>query len=465
MKKNITIWIPIVAMALAACSGSKSIYKKGANLQKAGLEQEAANFYIDALKRNRTNEKAIIALKTTGQRVLDDKYGQFYRAYTDERHRDAVYAYLDAIDFNKNVEQVGVKLSLVPYYESYFLESRDIYLTELYEKAENALNSENFQDAEANLRIIRQLDPSFKDVEQLSQFAFVEPRYRMALRAYDEGNYRKSYELFKEVTDKTGGYKESREYLDLSLESAQFTIGMMSIENTTGISGIENAIYGSILREIQNLNDPFIRLVDRKNTNTLLNEQFYNMSGGVDRRTAEQTGRIMGTQAILVGKVISAKRSQGNLIRHNRPGWLGKEVTAIDPVSKAKVVTLAFTKVYYQEFEQENTVNCTFQYQLISTITGEVLMSDLVEVRLKDEVSYASFNGDARLLYSGVWTNQQRDQPNDRRFDTPAQKRELDRKLRARRDIKNVDELMSELYQQTGIRVAAKLKDFNPESK
>ena len=462
MKSHIPILILVASLAIAACSGSKSYYKKAANLEKAGLTTEAADFYIEALKRKRTNDKAIIALKKTGQAVLDEQLQNFYRQFTDERYADAVKTYRNADSFKARVEAVGVKLSAPEYYNDYYVEARDIYVAELYDKAQNYLDQEDFASAERTLKEIKILNPSFKNVSELSDFAFVEPKYRQALHAYDAKRYRQAYLLFKEITDRSKGYKESQAYMELALESAQFAVGILPLENKTVISNIQSGISGSIIRDLKALNDPFLVIIDRTQTDVLLKEQFYNMSGAVDRSTARETGTLIGSDALFIGKVISARKEEGKLKKSSRTGWLGKEIRFVDKegVKRTKIV---FDKVYYYEYEQQNTISITFQYQLISTETGEVLLSDQLEVTKQDKINYVTFNGDTRLLYAGYWENQFKNTSSDRRFSGYNEKKDLDQKLKSRTTINSLDELSKDGYDYIGKAIAQKMKTFNPE--
>lgn len=463
MKKH-TLFLTIALVALfAACSGSKSYFKKGFNLEKAGLTTEAADFYIESLKRNRTNEKSIIALKKIGQQVLDEQLQNFYRQYTDERYPDAVKTYREVENFKSKVEAVGVKLNAPEYYNDYYVEARDIYVAELYDKAQAFLDVEDFAQAERILKEIKILNPSFRNVSELSDFAFVEPKYRQALHAYDAKRYRQAYALFREINDRTQGYKESQAYMELALESAQYAIGILPLENKTSVRNIESGISGSIIRDLKALNDPFLKIIDRTQTDILLQEQFYNITGAVDQSTARETGTLIGSNAILVGRVVSARKDEGKLMKYSRTGWLGKEVRYVDNEG-VKRTKLVFDKVYYYEFEQQNSVSFTFQYQLISTETGEVLISDQMEVTQQDKINYATFAGDSRLLYSGYWDNQFKNTPSDRRFASYNEKRDLDQKLKARQNISGVDKLIQDGFDRVGRAVAQKMKAFNPEA-
>lgn len=448
---------------MVSCQGSKSMYKRGAKLEEAGLTTEAANFYITALHKNRNNSKAIIGLKKAGQSVLEDKLSTFYQLYAAGKHKEAVYQYVDAEAFVNKVKMVGVVLYISNLYQEDFEESKALYLTELYAKAEQQLLNENFKEAELLLREIKNLDPNFKDIDELSNFAFVEPKYRQAMQAYDNSEFRTAYKLFEEVNAKTGGYKESKVYASLALESAQYTIGIMPIQNGSNIVGLENGLYASIIKEIQKLNDPFLKIIDRSYSNEVLQEQYYNVSGAVNTTNAIKTGTMLGTKAILVGNVIRATRIEGDLKKISKTGWLAREVIVVDPVSKVKTVTYQHSKVYYYIFTKQNKVTFSYQYQLISTTTGEVLLSDMVELTREDDIAYASFDGDSRMLFAGTWNSQTRPNANDRRYDTPQQKRELDALFRANRNIKSTENMISEVYDYTGKSVAKKIGNFNPD--
>ena len=53
------------------------------------------------------------------------------------------------------------------------------------------------------------------------------------------------------------------------------------------------------------LNNPFIKLVDRTHTQTLINEQIMGLSGQTTDKTAVNAGELIGVKAILTGKLIS----------------------------------------------------------------------------------------------------------------------------------------------------------------
>jgi len=460
---TIAVQLLIITALSIACSGSNGLYKKGQKLDQAGLHYEASNFYIDALQRKSSNSDAILALKVTGQKVLDDYYAVFYQYYTDKNLKKAVYAYLEADNFEKRVNSVGVRLLSADYYEDNYNEIKTIYIHELYESAQKELDNEQFGEAESKLKEIQRLEPKFKDVTELTTFAFVEPKYRMAIRAFDRKNNRKAYFLFEEVIAAAGNYKESEELKDIAQENARYTIGILKFENSTKVTGMESALSGSIVRDLMNLNDPFLIVIDRTNTQKLISEQKLGMTGIIDEGTAARAGEMLGAKAILVGKVVSAEKVSGKLKKQSKTGYLGKPVYKVNPETGKKYRDMIYSKVYYYDYKQENTVSCTFQYQLISSETGEILISDMVEKSIKDKIYYSTFTGDSKYLYQGTWTSKTKKTANDKIYNSRNAKREIDNRLKSAHDIRSTESLANDLFKTISRDVSKKIKDYNPE--
>jgi hypothetical protein len=439
------------------------MYKKGQKLDEAGLHYEASTFYINSLQRKATNSDAILALKKTGQQVLDDYYAVFYQHYADRKIKKAVYAYQEAERFKKRVDAVNVKLDVADYYEDYYKEMKTLYIEQLYATAQEDLDNENFKEAEEKLKEIQRLEPTFKNVEELTTFAFVEPKYRLGIRAFDNHEYRKAYHYFEEVVNAAGNYKESAELKSLAQENAQYTIGILKFENKSRVSGLEAAVSGSIVTDLMNYNDPFLVIIDRTNTERLINEQKLGMTGIIDQGTAAKAGELLGAKAILVGKVVSAEKKEGKLIKRSKTGYLGKPIYKVNPETGKKYKDMVYSKVYYYDYSQNNTVSCTFQYQLISTETGEILISDIVEKSFTDKIYYSTFNGDSRYLYKGTWVSQTKKKPNDKIYNSYSSKKEMDNQIKARKEIRSVENLSNQLFKSISNQVSKKIIAFNPE--
>ena len=54
-------------------------------------------------------------------------------------------------------------------------------------------------------------------------------------------------------------------------------------------------------------------------------------------------------------------------------------------------------------FTEVMKLNISFQYQLISTESGEILLTDIIKLNRKDEVYFANTNYNYRNIVPGYW--------------------------------------------------------------
>lgn len=438
------------------------MYKKGVKLDEAGMKEEATAYYIDALKRKATNVDAQIALKKTGQIVLDDYISDFHQKAGMGQTKASVYTYLKAEEFVQTVQEVGVNLEIDYMHQEEYKKVLKGYLKDLYTQAQNDFDQEAYASAEAKLKEIATLYPDYENVDELRNLAFVIPSYKKGLAFYDEEKYRKAYAEFLSIEER-GGYRDSKDLMDICIEKGQYTIGLMKFENKSRNRGVEEGISSAIVRDIMNLNDPFLKVIDRRNTEALLKEQELAMTGTVSQQTAAKAGELLGAKAVLNGSVVSSVITQGKLNKSSRPGWISKKIKYKDSEGKTKYRT-EYNKVYYYEYQQVNEVNIVFQYQIISSETGQILVTDIIEETQSDKINYATFpGGDSRNLYSGQWTSQNKKNPADKVYNSYSAKRNLDRLLSASQTIQPTTKLLEQAYETIGIRVANKVKSITAE--
>jgi hypothetical protein len=461
MMQRFTIFIFLIL--LVGCSGSKKYYRMGSQLSEAGLHREASERYMEALRRNRNNVQAQIALRQDGQRVLDHHLQEFYLAHTSADHTKAVREFELASRYNEMVRRFGVSLSFPENYRPMFMESEEIYLRGLYIEAQDLIDDGRFAEAENILKEISRLREDYGTVQELKDLAYLEPRYQEALTAMQEESFRKAYFLFADIMARDPNYKDSRRMRELARERGIFTVGVLPFENRTNVSNIEQLILARLIADINGMNDPFLRLIDRTNTDRIIAEQRLSLEGVIDQRTAVMAGEMMGAKALLKATVIEARESEGRLQRENRKGFLGTPVNVTDPQTGAVVSQMQYNRVFYQHFTRENEVVVHVQYQLVSTATGEILLSDVIEMRRTDRAEYSRFEGDHRHLFAGVWENQKRPSPNDRMYNSPRAKRELNAMLQASDKVESVPNLRSQIVRDLSARMSQQLQSFNPE--
>ena len=458
-----TLILLVSFLFLSGCSGSKSFSNKAKKLDEAGLTEEAAQFYYEALLRKRTNVDAKIGLKKTGQTVLDNQLANFYKSYSAEDHKRAVYSYMEAQAYFNKVKNVGVNLEFPTHYESSFNESKEIYLSARYEEALIALENEDFASAEAIIREIILIDDSYGDIKDLKVLAIAEPAYRKGKQLMNQRKYRQAYYAFDGIIVQFGTYKDAASLREFCREKGAYTVAFLPFENTSGKSGLENAIAAQIINDLLSLNDPFLRIIDRQHLETLLQEQQLGLSGVVDEASAVNAGNLIGAQAVFTGKLITFRMNQGKLQQETRRGYHSYTVKKNDPVTGKVVTETQYKKVTYNVYNQANSVAASFQYKLISTETGEILMADLLNYIEEDKVNYGRYEDNHRYLYPGTWKDAKRESPDDKIFTAPSEKKSLNALFEARSEVKSVETLTSLIYQKIGSEVGRKVQSFNPE--
>lgn len=457
------ISISLILLSLVGCSGSRKYYKMGTQLSEAGLHREASERYMEALRRNRNNVNAQIALRLDGQRVLDGHLQEFYLAHTSGDHTKAVREYEQAIRYHEMIRRLGVNLSFPENYRPMYQESEDFHLAGLYRQANDLIDDQKFAEAEVLLREIARLREDYGTVQELKDIAFLEPRYQEALGAMDDEQYRKAYVLFTEITSRDPNFRDARRLRETARERGVFTIGILPFENKSNVRNIESLIMARLLSEVNGLNDPFLRLIDRTNTDRILAEQRLSLEGVIDQNTAVMAGELLGAKALLKVVIIEAREVEGKLQVENRKGFLGTPTNVKDPATGAVTTQMQYNRVFYQQFSRENEVFASIQFQLVSTATGEILLSDIVEMRRSDRADYARFEGDHRHLFAGTWESQRRPSPNDRMYNSPRAKRELNSQLQASDQVEAISSLRSQLVRDVSARMAQQLQSFNPE--
>ncbi len=452
MKK--TVLLLSFLTLLVACNQSKVLVKKGKELETHGMHYEAVDFYLKALNKNPDDVEARIEAKKTGQRVLDDLMADFYMAYTSSSNKQAVYSYLEAKKFYNLLANYKIKLEFPFNYDDYFTEVKELYLKSLYEEALNNLESENFTKAKEKLNEIEKLDPEYEKAAEFRLFAKIEPEYRKGIDLFDAEKYRPAHKQFLKVKDIDPGYKEVDYYIEQCLKLGVFTIGLTDFSNFTSVKGLEEAIATAFVNDMLDSRDPFIKIIDRSSVDVIFKEQKLGMDERIDPESVAEAGKILGAKALVLGSLIVADEREGQILNNRRKGYVGRPVKRKNPKTGKVYTDMTYNKVYYREYYRKNEVNYTFNYKIVSTETGEIIFSDNIEVNEEDVVNYVNYNGNTRYLYAGTWDILNSASKNDQLFNSFRQKRQLDQKITARREIQSIASLRQSAIEKIANRMA-----------
>jgi hypothetical protein len=452
MVKKICLFISIL-LVFSSCA-SKRLTKKAAKFDQAGLYEDAASWYLMAVKKNPANVEAKLGLHKTGQYCLDKRLGDFMQLYRQADYQQSVYKYLVADEYYTKVKAAGVELDFPESYKSYYEDAKGDFLNNRYVEGIDKLKREEFTDARLIFEEIRKIDPNYKDVAEKYITARYEPMYREANDLTESRLYRKAYYKYCEIINGAKEYKQSAVLRDEAREKATITILITDIAFTTmPQKPVAVALSGKLKDEVLTLNNPFIRLVDPSSVSADLFE---------NGRINPETANLAGIKALLSGTIAEVSATEGKLEKTTKRGYL-KEVTKEKNAAGEEVEKVTYHKTEYFEFTNKNTVRLGMNFRLSGTGDGLVMVSDMFTLSNTDQVHYATFGGDKKRLIPGYWKKKESASPEDIIKDNWADVNSLKSLLNANQQLKPVSQLTGELVDQSARRIAEKINNYNPE--
>lgn len=420
-------------------------------MEAAQLNEEAANYYYQAILKKPEFIEAREALYRSGGRVLNDMLSEFFNESQMGNKKEAINTYLKAEEYRKTLRNVSVKLNIPSQYIEDFNEVKKAYLVELYEQGLVFLDQEDYESAEEVFREIVRIEPEYKDTKKLKAVAYIEPFYRKGKSELENFNYRTSYNSFLEVVNIIPDYKDARELQQMALEEGIVTIGLISFNNATQSTNAEKKAEAYNLDALSKTEDPFLKVIDRTSYKQLIEEQRINLSGAIDESSAAEAGKLMGVKWLLGGTLLEVTKNTGRLNKKKRNGFLSYRVKLKNDKGEEYYET-RYKKTYYYVYEQINSATVSQQLKLTSLTTGEIEVSKILTKEASDHIVFYAFDGDANKLYPSV-----DGKVNTNRND----KKQLNKNIEGRRDIKSVDALSNDAFQEVAKYIKSEVEKFS----
>jgi len=457
VKKYLLIILAIVLVATTSCV-SRRFEKKGKKYEEAGMYEMAAQAYFRSLQAKPTNIDSRIGLKKNGQRLLDQKILAVHSAYDAGDEKETVYKFLDAKAYQDQVATLGVELLISDRTTEMYKDAKPKYVEKIYNDAQLLLGDEKFKQAEDLLAEVQRLEPGYGNTDEMMKVSKCEPTYRQGKEFMNTGFYRKAYANFDQIIRTHGTYKDSKELRDESLSKGLIAIAINKQEDNETPNPLQVAVESKIRTSLNNLKNPFIKVIDNVNTNQLIKEQ----EKGLNQGSEIEVGKILAAKALFTGKLLNINNSEGKLSKQEKRGFLKEEFTVKDTAGKSHK-EYKYHKVTYFEYSQANKVTASYQYQLVSTETSAVMVSDAMDIAATDELHYIAFDGDGSKLVPGYWESMSKDSPKDRVNGSSSDVEAIRKLIKADRNIKSMETLKNEVIDKIADRVAKKINSYNPE--
>lgn len=448
-------------LSITSCDTPKSLTKKGDKFSEKSLYTDACKFYMQALNQKGDFIEAKEGLRVSGQKQVNIHLDKFFKSKNFGEERQAIYHYRDASSLQNKIATYSIQIDIPQTYTSDYNTLVDNYVTESYNKAIDLLEEERFAESEKLLKEITVLKPNFKDVESMKNVATFEPIYRSANEFLELEKFRSAYYEFEKIPS---SYKECESRKALALEAGLLTIGIMEFQNSTRKKGGEAAIAALITEEVIQLNNPFIKLVDRQQVQAFIDEQLLGMSGQVLESTSAQAGALIGAKAMLNGKLVSYSKQEQPIQKSSKKAWLEKKIRKYNEETEKYYYESVYEKIRYDEYYGSNSVQVGFQFQLVSTESGEILLTKLISVNKKDDLHFAESDHNFRDIVPGNWRWENKKSPNDVIKDSFAEKRALKSLFRNKKTFLSVNELANAAYEEIANKVSDKINNYNPEN-
>lgn len=406
MYKYLKITVCFFCLFILSSCASKRFAKKALEFEQAGLYTDAADFYYRSATRNAKNVEAKLGLRKTGQIVLDEKLDIFYTAYKNSRYKEAVGLYMDAQAYVNKLNGAGVRLTLDESYLEYFNESKDYYLEDEYVKAMNALNREDFKNAEILFAQIIKVQPNYKDAATQYTVAKYEPDYRNGISQMQQEKYRSAYYTFFNINKNANGYRQSKAYLDEAYEKASLTVLIAPITARSVNAAYETAqIKQSLINELNKTNNIFVRIVD---LSAVQGNIMYENTSQINPKAAN----LAGIKILVNLEVLDFNGSAGRVQKSTEKAYLSEEITKKNEAGEEITETI-YHKTEYTDYKVKNTAWLKMNYQFVRTDDGSIIGSNGINLSNSDQVHYATYSGNYKKLVPGKWDSKTKKSTSD----------------------------------------------------
>lgn len=424
---------------LSGCTGSRKYFKAAERLEKQGLVNEAADYYLEALERKQSNTDARIKLKEVGQKYVSNLSSQFFREYNTQQLDASLETYEKLKAFTAKTSALNISLDYPRTYEEDYQKAVETFCQKNYNQALVMMNQKRYSEALFSISKIEKYNAGYKNTKQLSTVAFCEPLYQSAINNLENKNYSGALSQLANIKQKTESYKDSKDLMELASEqqSKSFILFQPKSSNDKGEMEIETYLF-----------DNFNQAAMKRFTSVKIinNSPFQEIQANTDLSSANSVDLIQAIRKataadyFYIYDVANRKEGSSGPSRSNGRGFQQVQTR----INDSTVIT-EYKAFDYTLIKSQRSFSYDFKYRLINAYTNQIVSSQTQTIRAEDAVEYQEFskkfNGNVNTLfpYNPAKTplNQQ---------SNPGAWRNL---FSARNNLRSFEELKSDAYSET----------------
>ena len=369
-------------LLLAQCSGSRKYFKAGERLEKKGLVNEAAAFYLEALQRKPSNVDARIRLRETGQKYVSSLATDFFRRFNTQDYETALSTYEKLKQFHETSRLLNVNFEYPKAYDDDYKEAMAAYVSSNYNKAKLLITQRKYQEALPYVRNVTRYNSEYLNIKLLQDVAVCEPLYQSAINAIEMKNYSLAQQHISGIVKQNESYKDTRDLAEMV--NAQLERSVLLFNPQSGDArerNIEGNLYNTFndyiisktkLKVINN--SPF------QNANTNVINGDYELLAAIKKATGADLFYIFDVYGI----------SEQNSGESRNSGRAYYEVK----IKKDSVTTITeYKPVDYVNVFADRFYGYTFMYKIINAKTNQVVTSKSQALQSSDAIDYNAFSG------------------------------------------------------------------------
>lgn len=377
----IIVWI--VLFLVSSCTGSRRYFKAAEKLEKQGLVNEAAEFYLESLKRNTNNTSARIKLKETGQKYMNFLSSQFFREFSTNEYENAIHTFEKLSEFKDKASALGVELTYPTAYKDDYQTAIDNYAEENYSKGVNIYKQKRYKEALPYFEKVKRYRPAYKKLQTYYITASCEPLYQSVVSDVQNNNFQKALQNIQNIYKITGTYKDVKEIEDVCVSalSKNMLVFKPNLSNPNIRLNIDKELTTQFLNNLLNTaNSPYIKT---KEDNTFGIFYFDAIQNQADllRAIAKATNSDYFFSVRISNKQVYFPSPQVN------------QLTAYQQfiVKAGKAYVSEYKPVLYNNVKMQKSFSFDLDYKIIQTQNMQTVVTQSIPVRASEQKEYNEF--------------------------------------------------------------------------
>ena len=369
-------------LLLTQCSGSRKYFKAGERLEKKGLVNEAAAFYLEALQRKPSNVDARIRLRETGQKYVSSLATDFFRRFNTQDFETALSTYEKMKQFHETSRLLNVNFDYPKAYDDDYKEAVSAYVATNYAKAKLLITQRKYQEALPYVRNVTRYNSEYQNIKFMQDVAVCEPLYQSAINAIEMKNYSLAQQHIANIIKQNEAYKDTRDLAEMV--NAQLERSVLLFNPQSG-DARERNIEGNLYNTFNDY------IATKTSIKVINNSPFQNANGSVingDYELLAAIRKATGADLFYIFDVSAINEKNSGETRNSGRGYYEVKIKKDSVTTITEYKPVDYVNVYADRF-----YGYTFMYKIINAKTNQVVTSKSTPLQSSDFIDYNAFSG------------------------------------------------------------------------